>query len=142
VLHPEAAFLAGYAAVLVGVAVGLDALGRRAVDPWSSNVLAASRPPTAEQPDDPASWLHADVPAFHVGISAVALGAALALTAVNAVRHHQPFDLLVQFALLAVISMTAYRLVNRHRLPASPQRDGPSLPGEVGSGSSVHARGR
>jgi hypothetical protein len=109
-VHPEVAFLAGYAAALVGVAAGLVALGRRSTDPWSSTVLAASRPPAPERPDGPATWLDADVPAFHRAVAGVALGAALLLTAVSAVRHHRPAELVVQLALLAVISIGARRL--------------------------------
>jgi hypothetical protein len=122
VLHPEAAFLAGYAATLVGVAAGLVALGRRATDPWSSKVLAASRPPASDPPDRQTSWIHSDVPTFHLCISGVALGAALLLTAVSAVRHHQPLEVIVQLALLAVISTSAYRLQktsNLHRQRSS-----------------------
>jgi hypothetical protein len=129
VLHPEAAFLAGYAAALVGVAVGLVALGRRASDPWSSRVLAASRPPASEPPDDRpgghASWLDADVPAFHRGVSGVALGAALLLTAVSAVRHHRPIEVIVQLALLAVISMSAHRLRSTARSSSAGSGDPP-----------------
>jgi hypothetical protein len=76
VLHPEAAFLAGYAAALVGLAAGLVAMGRRSTDPWSSNALAASRPPASERTDQQASWIHSDVPAFHRCLSCVALTAA------------------------------------------------------------------
>ena len=110
-LDPEVAFLAAYAAALVAVGAGFVALGRRAMDPWSSKVLAASRPPASEQPDHQASWMDSDVPAFHRCISGVALGAALLLTAVSAVRHHQQLEVIIQLALLAVISFVAYRLV-------------------------------
>lgn len=114
-MDPEAAFLAGYAAALVGLAAGFVALGRRSTDPWSSKVLAASRPPASEPRNQQVSWIHSDVPAFHLCISAVALGAALLLTAVSAVRHHRPLELAVHLALLAVIAMSACRLRNTAR---------------------------
>jgi hypothetical protein len=123
-VHPEVAFLAGYSAALVGVAAGLVALGRRSADPWSSKVFDASRPPASERPDEPASWLDADVPAFHRGLSGVALGAALVLTSVSAVRHHDPVEVAVQLALLAAISLSAYRLRSTAR---------PSSAGDSGS---------
>lgn len=117
-MHPEAAFLAGYALALVGVAAGLVALGRRSTDPWSSKVLAASRPHAAERTDEQASWLQSDVPKLHLGVSGVALGAALLLTAVNTIRHHRPIEIVVQLLLLAVISMSAFRLVKIARRDA------------------------
>jgi len=132
-VHPEAAFLAGYAAALVGLAAGLVALGRRSIDPWSSKVLAASRPPAPERPDEQASWLHADVPAFHLGVSSVALAAALLLTAVSALRYHRPLDVVAQLTLLAVISLAVFRLY-RHRLPESALPDA--------NGSPARLRGR
>jgi len=110
VLHPEVAFLAAYAAALVGVAAGLVALGRRSADPWSSKALAAGRPPASERPDEPASWLDADVPAFHLALAGVALGAALVLTAASAARHHRPVEVAVQLALVALVSVRARRL--------------------------------
>lgn len=121
-MHPEAAFLAGYAIALVGLAAGLVALGRRSTDPWSSKVLAASRPPVSERPDEQASWLHSDVPAFHLCLSGVALGAALLLTTVNAVRHHHPIEVIVQLTLLAVITMSAYRLLKTARSSSARYR--------------------
>lgn len=116
-MDPEAAFLAGHATALVALAAGLVALGRRSTDPWSSRVLAASRPPASERPDEQASWLKSDVPAFHRCVSGVALAAALLLTAVNTLRHHRPLELVVQLTLLAVISVTAVRLVKHGRSP-------------------------
>ena len=75
-MDAEVAFLTGYALVLVAISLALEALGRRSTDPWSSRVLAASRPPDHEQRDDAHSWPHAEVPTFHLGLSAVALAAA------------------------------------------------------------------
>lgn len=119
-MDPDAAFLAGYAVALVGLAAGLVVLGQRSTDPWSSKVLAASRPPASERTDEQASWLHTDVPAFHLCLSAVALTAAVLLTAVNAVLHHRPLEVAVHFTLLAIITKQAL-LVHRHRsgLPRS-----------------------
>jgi len=114
-VHPEAAFLAGYALVLVAVAAGLASLGRRATDPWSSRVLAASRPPEAEETDAAADWPHSEVPVFHLGVSVVVLAAALVLTVVSTVRHHRPLELVVQVAVLAIIALRITRVVTRHR---------------------------
>jgi len=118
-VHPEAIFLAGYALVLVAVAAGLASLGRRAADPWSSRALAASRPPDGRETDGEtdwsADWPHSEVPAFHLGVSGVVLAAALLLTAVSVARHHRASEVVVQLALLVLISTQLSRLVIRHR---------------------------
>lgn len=122
-MHPEAAFLTGYALALVALGAGLEALGRRSTDPWSSRVLAASRPPSVEQRDKSAPWLHSDVPAFHLGLSGVALTAALLLTAVSLIRHHDPIELVVQLAVLALVTTRIAGVVRRCVASAAQQRD-------------------
>ena len=112
-MDPEAIFLAGYALVLVAVAAGLESLGRRSADPWSSRVLAASRPPQDDF-DGEADWPHSEVPAFHLGVGVVVLAAALLLTIVSVVRHHRPLELVVGLAVLVLISLRAAR--HRRRL--------------------------
>ena len=52
---------------------------------------------------------------FHLGLSGVVLAAALLLTAVSVARHHDPIELLVQVALLALITRRIVRLIGRHR---------------------------
>jgi len=104
-VDPEAIFLAGYALVLVAVAAGLESLGRRSADPWSSRVLAASRPPDRPKPQGQADWPHSEVPGFHLGVSGVVLAAALVLTTVSVVRNHRPVELAVQVALLALVAV-------------------------------------
>lgn len=114
-MHPEVAFLAGYALVLVAVGAGLETLGRRSTDPWASRTLAASRPPNERRADDEPDWPHSEVPVFHIGISGVALAAALALTIVSTARHHDPVELTAQVALLVLIVARVLRLITRHR---------------------------
>jgi hypothetical protein len=124
-VNPEAVFLAGYSLVLVAVAAGLASLGRRSTDPWSSRVLAASRPPEASDLDldrdldaaRPDDWPHSEVPGFHLGVSGVALAAALLLTFVSVVRHHRPLELVVQLAVLVLITLRMARAAAafRHR---------------------------
>lgn len=122
-MDPEAVFLAGYALVLVAAAAGLEALGRRSADPWASKVLAASRPPAAgEEADTSADWPHCEVPTFHLGVSAVVLGAALLLTAVSVTRHHRPLELVVQLAVLVFIVARMVRLASRYRALGSVRR--------------------
>jgi len=130
-VDPEAAFLAGYALVLVLVAAGLASLGRRPTDPWSSRVLAGSRPPDAEALDDDAfpatDWPHSEVPVFHLAVSGVVLAAALVLTAVSLVLHHRPTELVVGVAMLALIGTRAAGVVSRRRaLRLVPGGDPPS----------------
>ena len=114
-MHPEAAFLAGYAAALLAIAAGLESLGRRPTSPWASRMLAANRAADGRQADGEADWPHSEVPLFHLGLSGVVLAAALLLTAVGMVRHHDPTELLVQIALLVLISRRLVRLTSRRR---------------------------
>jgi hypothetical protein len=125
----EAAFLSAYAVALVVVATGLDALGRRARDPWGSAVLAGSRPAEGDPAPEPApAWPADDVAAFHAGLAAVALVAALALTAVNAARHHGAVELAVDLAVTALIARRGAALARNRRAAAVPEagagRDG------------------
>jgi hypothetical protein len=118
-VHPEAAFLAGYAIVLVAVAAGVESLGRRPTRPWTSRMLAAARAPDERLVDDEGDWPHSEVPVFHLGLSGVVLAAALLLTAVSVARHHDPIELLVQAALLGLITWRIVRLLTRHRTPSA-----------------------
>lgn len=114
-MHAEAAFLAGYALALVLVAVGLESLGRRATDPWASRTLAACTPPDERQRDDEADWPHSEVPAFHLGLSAVAVAAAFVITTVSIVRHSGPIELVTHGGLLVIIAARVRHLIARHR---------------------------
>lgn len=105
-MHPEAAFLSGYALTLVAVAALLVSFGRRSTEPWASRMLAASRPPD-EHPIGPEerNWPHSEVPVFHAGVSGVILIAALVLTTVSVFRHHRPLELAVHLGLLTLIAL-------------------------------------
>lgn len=124
-MHPEAAFLSGYAVVLIAVATGLSRLGRRSTDPWSSRMLTASRQP-GDDSSDPApepGWPHSEVPAFHVVVGIVALTAALLLVLVSLVRHHRPVEFVAQVGILLVIGIRIARLASP--LSARRRRDIP-----------------
>ena len=113
-MHPEAAFLSGYAVVLIAAAAGLSRLGRRATDPWSSRMLTASRQQgdaSSDAADEP-GWPHSEVPAFHVVVGIVALGAALLLVLVSLVRHHRPVECVVQVGILVVIGIRITHLAS------------------------------
>jgi len=125
-VHPEAAFLAGYALVLVAVGAGLESLGRRSADPWASRALAASRPPEERDGDYEPDWPHSEVPVFHTAISGVALAAAIALTIVSITRHHDPVELIAQGALLVLIVARVCRLITRHRSLVRSQHHPPA----------------
>lgn len=114
-MHPEAAFLAGYAAALVAIAAGLESLGRRSTYPWASRMLAASRTADRRPVDGETDWPHSEVPVFHLGLSGVVLAAALLLMVVGMARHHDPTELLVQITVLALISRRVVRLATRRR---------------------------
>lgn len=125
-MHPEAMFLAGYALSLALVAVGLEWLGRRSTDPWASRPLAACRPPTEkasrQTADEGPDWPHSDVPAFHLGLAAVALTAAFVITALSTVRHAGATELAVHSALLVVISVRIRHVIIESRAPTPPLR--------------------
>lgn len=104
-MHPEATFLAGYSFSLTLIAVGLEWLVRRSTDPWTSRTLAACRPPTERPSHDEPDWPHSEVPAFHLGLAAVALVAALVLATVSAVRVVGPVEFVVHMALLAIVGV-------------------------------------
>jgi len=114
-VHPEAAFLSGYALLLAGVAAALDRLGRRATDPWSSRMLTASRPAGEPLPHHPPGWPHSEVPTFHLVVGMVALVAALLLTTVSLVRNHAPAEAAAQLVVLVLIGAGLFRLVRRQR---------------------------
>lgn len=116
-MHAEAAFLAGYALSLVALATGLNWLGRRSADPWSSRMLVASRPPDLAELDLAADWPHSEVPKFHQGVGGVALAAALLLTVVNVVRHHRPIELVVNVLVFVLITACIARVLRAYRLP-------------------------
>ena len=114
-MHPEAVFVAGYAVALLAIAAGVESLGRRPTRPWASRMLAAGRAPDERLAEDEAGWPHSEVPVFHFGLSGVVLAAALLLTTVSVARHHDPIELLVQVALLGLITWRIVRLVARYR---------------------------
>jgi hypothetical protein len=113
-MHPEAAFLSGYALVLIAVAGGLSRLGRRSTDPGSSRLLTATRRPgdaLSDAAHEP-GWPHSEVPAFHVVVGTVALVAGLLLVLVSLVRHHRPVECVVQVGILVVIGIRIIRLAS------------------------------
>lgn len=114
-MDPEAAFLAGYALALTFVAVGLESLGRRSTDPWASRTLAASKPPAEQRRRGGPAWPDSEVATFHLGLSAVALAAALVITTVSIIRQSGPIELVTHGGLLVVIVVRARHLIARHR---------------------------
>lgn len=121
-MHPEAAFLAGYSLTLTLIAVGLEWLGRSSTDPWASRTLAACRPPIQQQPDEQPNWPHSEVPAFHLGLSAVALVAALVITTLSAVRYVGPIELGTHAALFLLIGARIRHVTVEYRTqPRQPQ---------------------
>jgi hypothetical protein len=123
-VDPEAAFLAGYATLLLAIAAGIESLGRRPTQPWAAKMLAAGRPPDQRRVDHETDWPHSEVPVFHLGLSGVVLAAALVLTATSGARHHDPIELLAQVALLGLTAWRIVRLITRHRTLA-PDSAGP-----------------
>lgn len=121
-MHPEAAFLVGYALMLVAVAAGLEVLGRRSTRPSASRMLGACRPPDEPDSHDVADWPHSEVPVFHTGVSGVVLAAALALTIVSIARHHDLIELAAQGALVVLIGARVLRLITRHRTLVGDQQ--------------------
>ena len=121
-MHPEAAFLAGYALALTALAAGLGWVGRRNTDPWSSRMLAAGRQPGEAGPDveHERGWPHTEVPAFHVVVGIVAMVAALVLTLVSIVRNHDPVECVVQAGVLVLVASRLAHLASRYRAERPP----------------------
>jgi hypothetical protein len=140
IVHPEAAFLAGYSFSLTLLAVGLEWLGRRSTDPWASRTLAACRPPTHQPSSNKPDWPHSEVPTFHLGLAAVALVAALVIAALSTVRYVGAIELAAHAALLTLIGTRIRHVIVNHRNPT--QKD-PGSPNEArGSRSSTWMRCR
>ena len=114
-MHPEVAFLGGYASVLVLVATGLDRLGRRPSSAWASRPLAAGRPPGWRSAAEEPGWPHTEVPGFYHGVSLVVLAAGMVLAGAGLGRHHDPVEVALLGAVLVVAAIQARRLVGRHR---------------------------
>lgn len=129
-MHPEAAFLTGYALALTFVAVGLESLGRRSTDPWASRTLTACSPPTQQLSPEEPDWPHSEVPAFHLGLAAVALVAALVITVLSGVRHVRLTELVIHSALLVIISVRIRHVVIECRTPTRHPRR-PTTPSPI-----------
>jgi hypothetical protein len=114
-VDPEAAFLVGYALALTCIAFGLESLGRRSTDPWASRTLAASKPPAERRRSDGSEWPDSEVATFHLGLSAVALAAALVITTVSIVRHSGPIEVVTHGGLLVIIAARVRHLIACHR---------------------------
>lgn len=139
-VHAEAAFLAGYALVLTFVAVVLEWLGRRSTDPWASRTLAAGRPPTHQPSHEGPVWPHSEVPAFHLGLAAVALVAAFVITALSAVRHAGPTELAIHSGLLVIVTARLRHVIIKSRTPTLRLRHPPAPAAISDPGSHVDGR--
>lgn len=114
-MHSEVAFLAGYSFSLTLIAIGLEWLGRRSTDPWASRTLVASRPPTSQPTSKELAWPHSEVPTFHLGMTAVALVAALVIAALSAVRYGGAMEHAVHASLLVLIGTRIRHVVGNRR---------------------------
>lgn len=117
-MSTAAAFLAGYSLVLIIVAWGLHALGRRSRSPW---VRASQADETATEgsgatPD----WPHCEVPKLHAAISCVAAVGAVLLSAVGIIAFG-PGKGIVVLGLMAALGIATLLIVSR---PLRQQRGG------------------
>lgn len=107
----DAVLLSIYAVLLLGVAVGLRALGRRSTSPYESRTLAGHVRVRGEVPevggDD---WPHNEVPRLYAGMGLTAALAAIAVSAGGLVLHQEPATVAVLVAVLALSALTALRL--------------------------------
>ena len=81
-------------------------------------MLAASKRPVERPRRDSPEWPDTEVATFHLGLSAVALAAAFAITTVSIVRHSRPVELVTDVALLVIIAARTRHLIARHHAVA------------------------
>lgn len=62
-----------------------------------------------------ADWPHSEAPALYLGVSGVALAAALVLVVASLVRNHRLLELVVQAALLGLVAVRMARMVDQYR---------------------------
>lgn len=115
----DAVLLSVYALLLLGMAHGLRALGRRSTSPYASRTLAGHLRATSEVPevrmDD---WPHNEVPRLYAGMGLTAGLAAVVLSAAGLVLHPQAATLSVLVPLLVLSIVTVARIA-RSLLSAS-----------------------
>jgi len=109
-MSSEVAFTAGYATVMIALAVGLDRLGRAG----ARRRLLSRAPDSAAVADTP--WPELGSMALHTVIAAVAVVASLGLVAVMLIRHHDAADL-ATLAVPVALGAAAFRgLLGSERL--------------------------
>lgn len=114
----DAVLLSGYAMLLLGVAHGLRALGRRSTSPYASRTLAGHLRATGEVPevrgDD---WPHNEVPRLYAGMALTAALATVALSVAGLVLHYDAAPGAV-FGLVGVLAVvTVLRITGSFREP-------------------------
>ena len=97
----EVVFAAGYAAVTVGAAFGIDRIGR-------AGVRRRITSPGSADPAGDTPWPELGSMALHTVIAAVAVVASLGLVAVMLIRHHEGADV-ATLALPALLGLAALR---------------------------------
>ncbi|MCU1674281.1 MAG: hypothetical protein JWN77_2394 [Frankiales bacterium] len=116
--------LSAYSLVLLGVAQGLQALGRRSTSPWASRTLVGHLRVTGHQPqplrDD--DWPHSEVPSLYGGIAMVAALAAGALSLATLVLHHRGAVAALPLVVLGLSVLSLLRLGRSVRLRPAPGR--------------------
>ncbi|MBI1759780.1 MAG: hypothetical protein HYR62_11245 [Actinobacteria bacterium] len=128
----EAAFMIGYANVLLLIALGLHRLGRVNTSPWSSRALAGHQrrhsddaphdgsPPGDMGPDhDLPAWPHGEPRRLHTGIAMIAATAAMVLVVAAMVRHHATAEVLLLTATGVAAGALVARLGNALRTAES-----------------------
>lgn len=116
-MSAEVVILASYAMVLVGVAHGLRALGRRSTSPWSSRALAGHVRATRGEPEPVSNedWPHNEVPRLYAAMGLLASLAATALSITGLVLHPDGAALPLMLFASVLSAFTVWRMTTSLR---------------------------
>ena len=114
----DAVLLSVYALLLVGMAHGLRALGRRSTSPYASRTLAGHLRVTGEVPEvHRDAWPHNEVPRLYAGMGLTAALAAVVLSAAGLVLHHESATIAALVVVFTLSILTALLIADSLRRP-------------------------
>jgi hypothetical protein len=108
----DVAVLSIYALLLLALAHGLVAIGRRSTSPWASRTLHGHLRATDQAPEQAPlqDWPHSEVPRLYAAMGLVAGLAASALSLAGLLLHHDAAAVAILTTVLALACATALRM--------------------------------